>query len=136
MYDFINEQSSILRIVLEIILSIFAVDCWRKCHTSSRFRNSRDLRSLHHLYLIYYVMVFLLFAHHPITRFFFDVGIVENPCLFVKPVMFTVCSIIFYFHLIAAIDWLELACNGYQVVEVDQKPVMRVLMAIAIVEGI
>ncbi|XP_063713067.1 uncharacterized protein LOC134841176 [Symsagittifera roscoffensis] len=58
-----------------------------------------------------------------------------NPCLYVKPTVFTVCSIILYFHLIAAIDWLELACNGYQLVEVDQRPVMRVLIAMSLVEG-
>jgi len=133
--NFIEDQSSIFRIIIEILLSIFALESWRKCRTSFLFQSSREMNSLHFLYSVYYAMVFCLFIHHPIARFFYDLSVIENPCLFVKPVMFTVCSIIFYFHLITAIDWLELACNGYQIVEVDQKPVIRVLMAIAVVEG-
>ncbi len=133
--ELLEAYSSPLRLIVETILCIFVIECFRKYLWAPRLAIHRDLEPLYYLYTVYYAVVFVLFAHHPLVRFFFETGMIDNPCLVVKPVLFIVASITFYFHLIAAIDWLELASNGYQLVEINQRPVVAILIGISIIEG-
>ena len=138
MWESLLSYSSTLTVVCELALCGFALECLRKCKTVCNTcgdSSKSQIKGIYSLYSIYHLMLFLLFGYHPTIKLFFDLGLIENPCLIVKPCLFTLISIIFYFHLISAIDWLELAVNGYQLVEINQNPVIAGLIGIACIEG-